>query len=69
MPADVSIAVSGFDVTISIPNSLDKLSIRVNSLSEPLNLRFEKNGQMQVVTVQNTLQTTGALQPLTKFVA
>jgi Ca2+-binding RTX toxin-like protein len=67
MPADVTITVTGFDVTIAIPNSTDQLKVKLASISEPFDLRFEKNGQMQVVRIQNTLQTTGPLELLRPF--
>ncbi len=69
LPADVTITVTGFKVTIAINGTTDKLTLQLNSISEPLNLRFEKASQMQVVTIQNTLQTVGPLVPKTPFIA
>ncbi len=68
MPADVNITILGFDITITIPSTNDVLKLKMGSITDPLNLRFEKNGMMQTVLVQNTLQTPGPVQPLTPFV-
>ncbi len=42
MPADVTITVLGFDVTVSINGTTDQLKIKLAEINQPLDLRFEK---------------------------
>jgi hypothetical protein len=60
MPADVDIEILGSTVTIKRKLSSDTLTIELDSIAEPLNLRFESAAFVQVVTVQYGLQTVGA---------
>jgi hypothetical protein len=60
---DVTIDVIGASVVVSVNGTTDRLRINQASVSDPLRLRFEKNGMMQIVTIQNTLQTVGPLEP------
>jgi hypothetical protein len=62
MPADVDIEILGSTVTITRKLSSDSLTIELDSIAEPLNLRFETAAFVQVVTVQFGTQTVGAVK-------
>jgi Ca2+-binding RTX toxin-like protein len=67
MPSDVAINVLGTEITVTINGTTDKLTIRLEDIGNPIDLRFEKGASMQIIRVDTTLQTVGPVEPLTEY--